>query len=486
MPDAVVIGGGPAGAVASALLASWGHDVVLITQRVDATRGLVNSLPPSTRKILRQTGILDIVERIGFSTTGNRVWWGDDERVESFGDDGHGYQVFRPALDPLLVERASALGVRVIDNATATRAELTAGGARVSYRTDDDDAVVSATLALDCSGRSGVIARQGWRRPPDVQMQALLGSWTRASGWADGSSHTSVETYDDGWAWTVPISQHVWHAGVMIHGGRSRLVREATLDDTYRREFGKAARLSSAVAGAALSDVWACDASIYSATQFGGPGFLLVGDAGATIDPLSSFGMKKALTSAWLAAVAAHTRLIDPARDAVVNAFFSQWESDVYASHLARSRAFAIEAHARHPSLFWQAQAEMPVVPVSSVDERALLQDAQVRAALDAIRTSETLQLELNTIRPWIDAAIVRGHEIATMPALALDGARPIRFLRDIDLVRLAEMAPQFSQVPDLYDTYCRTVASATIADVLAALAFLIARDRLTLRRDRS
>src|SRR6187401_2464508 len=114
MADVVVIGGGPSGSVVAALLATWGHAVVLVTQAVDPARGLVNSLPPSTRKILTTVGILDIVERIGFPTTGNTVWWGDAERVEVFAGDGRtpGYQVFRPQLDSLLLDRASAAGVR--------------------------------------------------------------------------------------------------------------------------------------------------------------------------------------------------------------------------------------------------------------------------------------------------------------------------------------------------------------------------------------
>ena len=64
--------------------------------------------------------------------------------------------------------------------------------------------------------------------------------------------------------------------------------------------------------GVTLEQAWACDASMYSAHRFHGPGFVLVGDAGCAIDPLSSFGVKKALGSAWLAAVALHTACRGP------------------------------------------------------------------------------------------------------------------------------------------------------------------------------
>ena len=69
-------------------------------------------------------------------------------------------------------------------------------------------------------------------------------------------------------------------------------------------------------AGAHLRHVWACDASLYSAHTYADASrqSLLVGDAGAFIDPLSSFGVKKALASAWIAAVVVHTSLRDSGR----------------------------------------------------------------------------------------------------------------------------------------------------------------------------
>jgi hypothetical protein len=308
-------------------------------------------------------------------------------------------------------------------------------------------------------------------------MQALLGVWSRPGGWpAADETHTSVETYDDGWAWTVPTSASVRHTAVMVHGGRSRIVRGDTLAETYARELAKTRRLGPQSAGAVLEDVWACDASIYTASSFAGPGFLLVGDAGATIDPLSSFGLKKALTSAWLAAVAANTWLLHPEREATLTGFFSRWEAAVYATHLARSREFAVEAFARHPSPFWEAQARMPVAPERSVDERVLLRDPAVSAALAALKARDGLALVRNDTVRWTDTAIVRGREIVTAEALPLDGGAAIRFLSDVDLVVLATLAPQYRQVADLVEAYTRRHPTANFVGVLGALAFLIAR----------
>ena len=113
--DVVVIGGGPAGSAVARLLASWGHAALMLDSAPPRSRGLAESLPPSTRKLMTEVGVLDAVERAGFyRSTGNTVWWASaDPRVENFGSPAHatGYQVHRPDFDRVLRESARKRGV---------------------------------------------------------------------------------------------------------------------------------------------------------------------------------------------------------------------------------------------------------------------------------------------------------------------------------------------------------------------------------------
>src|SRR5688572_10367459 len=113
--DAVVIGGGPAGASCARLLASWGHSVLVLAREIDPSRGLGETLPPSTRKLLQAVGVLERVEAHGFPPNlGNTVRWGHDAHVETFEEgSGGGFQVFRPELDALLVQEARTAGASV-------------------------------------------------------------------------------------------------------------------------------------------------------------------------------------------------------------------------------------------------------------------------------------------------------------------------------------------------------------------------------------
>jgi flavin-dependent dehydrogenase len=480
-----VVGGGPSGAVAARLLASWGHRVTLITRPVDSSRALANSLPPSTRKLLAQVGILDIVERVGYRTTGNTLWWGERTgQVEPFSIDGStwGYQVDRVRLDTQLVDAAARSGVRVEPDARVQQVEFGDAGVAVSYVTSDGPRACAARMVLDCSGRSGVVAtaRRLRRHVPGGRMQALVGVWERPGGWRlQNPTHTFIETCDEGWAWSIPTTDAVRHVGIMVDGATSRVTRGPSIEATYRSQLALTPRIDRQVSGSRLARVFACDASVYTALQHAGPGYLLVGDAGTTLNPLSSFGVKKALTSAWLAAIVAHTCLVHPERAAEAQAFFSRWESQVWQVNLQRSREFATEAFGRHRSAFWSAQSDAVVDEAElPLDESALLTSADVRAALSRLRECDRIVFSRDAERTFVSAPIVRGHAIEVEDAVALGpGPRDVlRYVRGIDLVAVAMLAPRCDDIPLMFEQYVSRYGPVPLPDFLACLSLLTAR----------
>src|SRR6185436_18312361 len=102
---------------------------------------------------------------------------------------------------------------------------------------------------------------------------------------------------------------------------------------------------------------WARDASPYDATRFADDGVLLVGDAASFIDPLSSFGMKKALASAWLAAVVVHTALTTKSMKTPALELYESRERAMYDHLMLRAAGLAREAAASQPSDFWHGRS---------------------------------------------------------------------------------------------------------------------------------
>jgi flavin-dependent dehydrogenase len=475
-PSAVIIGGGPAGASAGRLLASWGRRVLLLTRPADPRRGLAESLPPSTHKLLATIGFLDEVERAEFvRATGNTVWWCGEGRVEAFATGmPPGFQIFRPDFDRLLLEGAARAGVEVVADATVSSAVTSDGATRVEFECHGNRDAVCAPFVLDCTGRAGVVARRF--RQPGHRMFALVGAWRSRGGWGLADpTHTLVEAHRDGWVWSIPTSALERHIGAMVDGVVPRAGSNG-LTDVYRGEIAKAVELGKVPIDAELDRVWACDASTYSSDASAGAGYVLVGDAASAIDPLSSFGVKKAIGSGWMAAIVVNTCLAHPDRAEAAYDFYRAWQRDVTATHARRSRDFAREAAARFDSPFWRRRAEA-VIPGGEPDT-AESDAAQATAALRRIQESREIEMALGEAARVEPRPVIRGHEIVVEDAFASAG----RFRDHVDLVALARMAPRHRHVPELYDAYCRASGPAPLPNVLGGLSVLVAKGILQMR----
>ena len=503
--DVVIVGGGPAGAAAARLLATWGHSVQLLTKTVDRSRTLGESLPPSCRKLFDLLGATEAIDAAGFlHSSGNTVWWGDDTtRAARFADGATGLQVQRHDLDALLIRLAAQAGAHVQADALvrgARRAPVNSrpgpAAATISYRTGDSNThTLEAQFVLDCSGRAGVIARHGFR-VHDVGRTtlALTAVWTHRDGWDLGDeTHTLVETYRDGWAWSVPVTPSRRYVTVMVDPRVTDLDRGGAVTACYEAELAKPAALGRLLAQATrVTAPWGCDASLYHAPTCGGPGMLLVGDAASFIDPLSSYGVKKALASAWLAAVVAHTSLTNSALAAVALDLFIRREREIHDAAVRQSAQFFADAATRHHHPFWTGRATM-----GDVDEPGDPRDTAPEIDIDALRRDPAVMAAFETLRRGSGIRLRRGDQlrVEARPALTIrevvmedrlvlpdwpPAGRGVRFLRDIDLVQLVALAPDHEQVPDLYEAYNRQCAPVNLPDFLGALSVLLAKGALT------
>ena len=508
--DVAIIGGGPAGASAARLLAAWGHAVLLLTKSAAEMPTLAESLPPSCRKVFDAVGVRGAIESAGFLTAGgNTVCWDEGPpRRAAFGGGRVGYQVLRRDFDRLLLAEARRAGADVRTGVTVRHASL-GGAASVVEVTGRDDAggrvTTRARMVLDCSGRAGIVARRHRTRVQAGETTlALIGVWRSEEGWppvagealeradpvGDDDARTVVEAYRDGWAWSVPVSSRRRYVTVMVDPRTTRSDQPGSLAARYTAEFGKTRHLARMIGGATLEGApWACDASQYGARRFGGPGFLLVGDAATFIDPLSSFGVKKAMASGWLAAVVTNTCLRHPDRADLARRFHAEREQEVWASYRRQAAAFFAQVSAKELHPFWNDRAD-PVVVDGAADRsgaadavEAFRRDPAVRDAFEALRRAPSIRLRPTRAARATTAPAVVGREIVPDASLSIAageaGALTIRYLRGVDLPALVAMADRQAQVPDLYEAYGRSHPPVELADFLGALAVLLGKGLL-------
>lgn len=499
-PEVIVAGGGPAGAAAARLLALWGRRVLLFTRSSGSRGTLAESLPPSIRKLFDTLRITSAIEGAGFQRTrGNTVWWTrTDERVLEF-PDGSGWQVERRRFDALLLELAAEAGAHVYRRATVQEVDVESGRPEVRVRSPDPAPAGRhcAPYVLDCSGRAGILASHDLRIRTDApRTNALVGAWRRPGGWGlPDESHTLVEGYRDGWAWSIPVDSEVRYFTAMVDPAVTDLRSERGLETMYRRELDKTSRLARLLADAEPAvPAWACGATPYSARLFAGPGFLLVGDAASFIDPLSSYGVKKALASAWLAAVVVNTLLDDPELEEEALGFFERREREAYASYVDQSTEFYAEGNSVHDHPFWSRRAtgpggggderSIPSAGGPGADVEALRTDPRVLRAFEGLRGASEVSLRPAGPSTLVRAPAVQGRRLVLEDRLRTPSyPGGVRYVRDVDLVALTRLATTAgdgeADVPGLYDRYRRISGPVPLPDFLGALSVLLAEDVL-------
>ena len=272
--------------------------------------------------------------------------------------------------------------------------------------------------------------------------------------------------------------QELRQVAVMVDGATTRTTRGPRLRMPMSAELAKTRRLSAMTAGATLERAWACDASLYSSSDFAGPQFLLIGDAASCIDPLSSFGVKKALASAWLGAIAVHTALVDSQRRSLALDFFSGREREVYAADLARTRSYARRASEHHRHDFWKRRASAdgaePDDDAVADNSARLLRRPAVRCAHEHLRAVRAIRFGWSGQRRFRETAArarTRNRARRCHPV----GTAAIRYANGVDLIALGHCAVRHRQVPDAFDEYCRVHGSVALPEFLAAFSLLVA-----------
>ena len=325
--DVLVIGGGPAGATVSALLAERGRDVVMVEKSRHPRFHIGESLLPLNLPLLDRLGVRGEVERIGMPKHGVEFvspWHGRPVTL-SFADALDksfplAYQVRRSEFDHILFRNAVRRGATAIEGCRVSGVEFHSGGALVSAREDDGrERHWQAKFVVDASGRDTFLAsRLGTkRRNPKHNSAAIFGHFagaTRLPG--KDAGNISIFWFDHGWFWFIPLSDGTTSIGAVCWPDylKSRNSDIAQfLQDTIALCPALAERLRNATLA---SPVTATGNYSYGGKRAAGPNYLMLGDAFAFIDPVFSTGVYLAMHGAFVGADTIDTCLGDARRTA--------------------------------------------------------------------------------------------------------------------------------------------------------------------------
>lgn len=313
--DVLIIGGGPAGSTAAALLAERGRDVVLLEKAAHPRFHIGESLLPRNTALLDRLGLRDQVAAIGVhkpgaefvsDATGQSVHFsfalGLDKQYTS------SWQVRRAEFDELLFRTAQDRGARTEEGTQVTEMQFAPPGGRAQVTAAGPDGEVrryTPRFVLDASGRDTFLAsklrtKQSNKNNTTAALYAHFRNVERRTGELEG--YITVHLADDGWFWMIPLPDDVMSVGFVgdqsAFKGRRGSPHELFMD-RINTSPTVAARMRHAEL---LSDVTSTGNYSYRSTAAWGEGYMLIGDAFGFVDPVFSSGVLLAMTAGDLGA----------------------------------------------------------------------------------------------------------------------------------------------------------------------------------------
>ncbi|WP_339483110.1 MULTISPECIES: NAD(P)/FAD-dependent oxidoreductase [unclassified Pseudomonas] len=318
----VIIGAGPSGAIAAALLKRKGHDVLVIERQHFPRFSIGESLLSHCLDFVEEAGMLDAVNAAGFQRKNGAAFaWGERYSAFDFGDTfSNGkpttFQVQRADFDKLLADQAALQGVEIRYGQAISRADFSHAKPQLGVqREDGSEYCVEADFVLDASGYGRVLPRLLDLEAPSnfpVRQAVFTHIEDRIDTPAFDRDKILITTHPskrDVWFWTIPFSDGRCSVGV-VAAAEHFAGRTDDLDACLRGFIDE----TPSLAGVLQNAVWDTPARTiggYSANvkTLHGPGFALLGNAAEFLDPVFSSGVTIAMRSASMAAEVLHRQL---------------------------------------------------------------------------------------------------------------------------------------------------------------------------------
>ena len=315
MIDVIVIGAGPSGAIASALLVQKGYSVLVLEREEFPRFSIGESLLPQCMAFVEEAGMLAAVQAGDFQFKNGAAFYCNGQYNDfDFSDKfspgpGTTFQVQRARFDKILADEASRFGADIRYRHEITDVDISGDQPRVTYRTPDGDThEATAKFLLDASGFGRTLSRLlNLEYPSDFPVRQACFTHVR--------DNITDATFDrnkilvsvhpsqrDVWYWTIPFANGTCSLGVVA---RQAFFESYTdnLEERLMTIVREEPRLATLLENAEIIQP-ARQITGYSSNvkSLYGKHFALLGNAGEFLDPVFSSGVTIAMKSASMAA----------------------------------------------------------------------------------------------------------------------------------------------------------------------------------------
>lgn len=321
--DCVVIGGGPAGAAVSTILAGKGHHVVVLEKESFPRYKIGESLIPYCWFPLQRLGMIEKLRAshftkklsVQFVNVAGKVSAPFYFTMHTDHECASTWQVLRSEFDQMLLDNAREHGA-IVHIRTSAKEFIREDDAVVGVRAEDSEGrqlTFRAPITMDASGRSLFgVEKNGWRVSDPTLKKIAIWSYYKGAmrdPGLDAGATTVAYVPEKGWFWYIPLPDDVVSVGIVAE--RDYLYRDGRDPDAiFAREVGIQPWIKAHVAaGTKMAPCRVTGDYSYRARHCASDGLVLVGDAFAFLDPVFSSGVFLALYSGVMAGDAADSAL---------------------------------------------------------------------------------------------------------------------------------------------------------------------------------
>ena len=311
--DVVVIGAGPAGAIATMKLISGGLKVVVLEKAVFPRFVIGESLLPQCMDYLDDLDLIDVIKKEGFQVKTGATFINNNKYCQFLFSEKHSegwdttWQVQRERFDHILINEATNRGADVRFGVSVCGFKNELERRITTYINNDGEEVkISSKFVVDASGYGRVLPRLlgligSSDSVPRSGAYCRIQDTNRPKGVSDNILQVSFDN-NESWAWVIPFSNGTASLGLIGKTERVEKWKEnegELFNEIFKsdRFFGDRFKDSELTMPLRTSTNYSS-----TVTQLHGPGFVLCGNATEFLDPIFSSGVTLAIVSGHKAA----------------------------------------------------------------------------------------------------------------------------------------------------------------------------------------